>query len=152
MAEGFAFAARALPALGLAAADFFAPGAAGLAAVGALGSAAWSAVDLGARFAAGFLAGAALAAAGEDAFFAWAGLAAEAGAFFTGRRNVPVRLSTTPASGGTLTTTDWSRPFHGSSSHLSLPSFTTPEPPNSAASELKSSEYTPHSGTPRRKP
>ena len=72
-------------------------------------------------------------------------------AAFLGLACLATFLSTMPASGGTRRTMDCSRPFHATSSQRRRPSFITPEPPNSAASELNFSAYTPHSGTPRRK-
>ena len=79
------------------------------------------------------------AAALAAGFFAEAAGALAAAVFstaFFGLACLATFLSTMPASGGTRRTTDCSRPFYATSSQRRRPSFSTPEPPNSAASEL----------------
>ena len=89
--------------------------------------------------AAGFVVEVFFAAALAAGFFVEAAgtlAAAVFSAAFFGLACLATFLSTMPASGGTRRTTDCSRPFHATSSQRSRPSFSTPEPPNSAASEL----------------
>ena len=62
----------------------------------------------------------------------------------------PTRFKTMPPSAGTRSTTEFSRPFQGTSSLLISPTLAMPVPPNSFSSLVKISFQMPDAGMPTR--